>query len=483
MAHIAKYKAHSVGHMLAHYRRDPSSFERDNVDPGRVGADYTLGLVADPARGAWVVRNVDAKPNWDTVRRRVERVDADAAKDGRRRTRKDAVVLADLVITLPDNVPPEDERRFFGYAYAWMAGKVGRENLMGGFVHRDEVRTGARAGEPVRDHMHVPFTPILDGRFNYKKLVPRDFYQAMHRELGDYLEQRMGYRPHVELSQEERAERVYADKSGDIDRVRKAVEDKTDGARRELAGVVADLGKQTAAVQAVDAEIAEKSERLECLQAAVTDAESLAQGGVAGLRRVAREGGWAGGREQAARSRNQELRDRVAALEGEGRELGERCAALEREGRGADARVVEAVGRRDGAAERVQRLGERKGRLGREVERLGERVQGLERRAEFLRVRLGNARSRLEDVARVVSRVVATRPSLAAQLSPRLADLLRSWGMLPETRWAVPESAVRYDSGFARDDLSPDDLIRGAREDVERESPQPQRRRGFGRAR
>ena len=79
--------------------------------------------------------------------------------------------------------------------------------------------------------------------------------------------------------------------------------------------------------------------------------------------------------------------------------------------------------------------------------------------------------------------MVATRPFLAAQLSPRLADLLRPWGMLPETRRAVPESAVRYDSGFARDDLSPDDLIRGAREDVERESPQPQRRRGFGRAR
>ena len=32
MAHIAKYKATSVGHMLAHYRRDASSMERDNID-------------------------------------------------------------------------------------------------------------------------------------------------------------------------------------------------------------------------------------------------------------------------------------------------------------------------------------------------------------------------------------------------------------------------------------------------------------------
>ena len=35
MAHIAKYKAPSVGHMLAHYRRDRSSLERDNIDPER----------------------------------------------------------------------------------------------------------------------------------------------------------------------------------------------------------------------------------------------------------------------------------------------------------------------------------------------------------------------------------------------------------------------------------------------------------------
>lgn len=478
MAHIAKYKAHSVGHMLAHYRRDPSCFQRDNIDPSRVGSDFTLGFVADQERGAWTVRDVDAKPNWDVVRRRVERVDADAVAAGRRRTRKDAVVLADLVVTLPDNVPPEDERRFFGYTYAWLAGKVGRENLMGGFVHRDEVRTGERAGEPVRDHMHVPFTPILDGRFNYKKLVPRDFYKSMHGELGDYLEKRMGYRPHVELSQEERAERVYADKSGDIDRVRKAVEDKTDGARRELAGVVADLGNKTAAVQAADAEIAEKSERLECLQASLGDAESMAKEGVAGLRRVARESGWSGERESAARSRNQELRDRVAALEGEGRELGERCAALEREGRGADARVVEAVGRRDGAAERVQRLGERKGRLGREVERLGERVQGLERRAEQLRGLLEGARARLEDLGRRMARLLSARPAVARYLSRESAELLGSWGMLPVTRQA------REPQRDATLHPSPDDLIRQARADVMAdERTQPQRRRGGGRAR
>ena len=52
---------------------------------------------------------------------------------------------------------------------------------MGGFVHRDEVR---KDSSPVRDHMHVPFTPILDGRFNFKKMCPRTFYQSLHKDLG-----------------------------------------------------------------------------------------------------------------------------------------------------------------------------------------------------------------------------------------------------------------------------------------------------------
>lgn len=43
MAHIAKYKAASCGHMLAHYRRDASSLGRENIDP-------FLALVAQERR-------------------------------------------------------------------------------------------------------------------------------------------------------------------------------------------------------------------------------------------------------------------------------------------------------------------------------------------------------------------------------------------------------------------------------------------------
>lgn len=223
MAHIAKYKATSVGHMLAHYRRDASSMERDNIDPKRVKDNMVVAHYTNKD-GQLVVGRVvprEGEPNWGTVERRIERVNEAQKAAGKRATRKDAVVMADVVVTLPDNVRKGDEDRFFRLTYWYLSNKFGIDNMMGGHVHKDEV---LKDGTPARDHMHVPFTPILDGRFNYKKMCPRMFYQNMHRELGDYLEKRLGYRPEVELAEETRAQRVYTDKSVDIDKVRGAVD-------------------------------------------------------------------------------------------------------------------------------------------------------------------------------------------------------------------------------------------------------------------
>lgn len=248
MAHIAKYKATSVGHMLAHYRRDASSLERDNIDPKRVENDMVVGHYTNK-HGKLVVGRVvprEGEPNWGTVERRIERVNEAQKAAGKRATRKDAVVMADVVVTLPDNVRKGDEGRFFRLTYWYLSNKFGIDNMMGGFVHKDEV---LKDGTPARDHMHVPFTPILDGRFNYKKMCPRMFYQNMHRELGDYLEKRLGYRPEVELDEETRAQRVYTDKSVDIDKVRGAVDRAVvQPAEDEAARIVAAAREEAAAL-------------------------------------------------------------------------------------------------------------------------------------------------------------------------------------------------------------------------------------------
>lgn len=280
MAHIAKYKATSVGHMLAHYRRDASSMERDNIDPKRVKNDMVVGHYTNKD-GRFVVGRVvprEGEPNWGTVERRIERVNEAQKAAGKRATRKDAVVMADVVVTLPDNVRKGDEDRFFRLTYWYLSNKFGIDNMMGGFVHKDEV---LKDGTPARDHMHVPFTPILDGRFNYKKMCPRMFYQNMHRELGDYLEKRLGYRPEVELGEETRAQRVYTDKSVDIDKVRGAVDRAVVRPAEDEAARIVAAAKEEAAALLNEAElrkaelvteIAEREGELEDVMVDIEDA-------------------------------------------------------------------------------------------------------------------------------------------------------------------------------------------------------------------
>lgn len=358
MAHIAKYKATSVGHMLAHYRRDASSLERDNIDPSRVKNDLVVGHYTNKD-GKLVVGRVRARegePNWGTVERRIERVNEAQKTAGKRATRKDAVVMADVVVTLPDNVRKGDEDRFFRLTYWYLSNKFGIDNMMGGYVHKDEV---LKDGTPARDHMHVPFTPILDGRFNYKKMCPRSFYQSMHKELGDYLERRMGYRPAIELDEETRAQRVYTDKAVDIDKVRGAVDravvqpaedeaarivaaakeeaaallNEAEARKAELVAQIADkegdLAELDSQLEDVKLDIEDEQDRLECLR---QRADGVARD-VEELRPVATEvRGWeAAGRAErgtildsitarcagaarAARAAIEELRDRIWAL-------------------------------------------------------------------------------------------------------------------------------------------------------------------------
>lgn len=233
MAHIAKYKASAVGKLCAHYNRwqgiDNPNVSRENIDKSRTHLNYTLGVYEKD--GKRFIGKVRGSASWATVKGRIDAVNARAKAEGKRATRKDAVVMADMVVTLPPNVPPEDAYKFFWNSYQYIADRVGRGNLMGGYVHMDETTP----------HMHVPFTPILDGRFNYKKMCDRKFYQTFHKGLGDRLEQKMGYRPEVELSEETRAQRVYTSRTKDIDKVRGAVDRAVvQPAEEEAARIVAD---------------------------------------------------------------------------------------------------------------------------------------------------------------------------------------------------------------------------------------------------
>ena len=328
MAHIAKYKASAVGKLCAHYNRwqgiDNPNVSRENIDKSRTHLNYALGVYEK--NGKRFIGKVRGSASWATVKGRIDAVNARAKAEGKRATRKDAVVMADMVVTLPPNVPPEDAYKFFWNSYQYIADRVGRGNLMGGYVHMDETTP----------HMHVPFTPILDGRFNYKKMCDRKFYQTFHKGLGDRLEQKMGYRPEVELSEETRAQRVYTSRTKDIDKVRGAVDraivepaqqeaDRIVAAAREEAAALlndaearkaelvteiadkeGDLAELDSQLEDVKLDIEDEQDRLECLR---QRAGGVARD-VAELRPIAAEvRGW----EAAGKAERGAILDRIAA--------------------------------------------------------------------------------------------------------------------------------------------------------------------------
>ena len=328
MAHIAKYKASAVGKLCAHYNRwqgiDNPNVSRENIDKSRTHLNYTLGVYEKD--GKRFIGKVRGSASWATVKGRIDAVNARAKAEGKRATRKDAVVMADMVVTLPPNVPPEDAYKFFWNSYQYIADRVGRGNLMGGYVHMEETTP----------HMHVPFTPILDGRFNYKKMCDRKFYQTFHKGLGDRLEQKMGYRPEVELSEETRAQRVYTSRTKDIDKVRGAVDraivepaqqeaDRIVAAAKEEAAALlqdaeaqkadlvaqiadkeGDLAELDSQLEDVKLDIEDEQDRLECLR---QRADGVARD-VGELRSIAAEvRGW----EAAGKAERGAILDRIAA--------------------------------------------------------------------------------------------------------------------------------------------------------------------------
>lgn len=340
MAHIAKYKASAVGKLCAHYNRwqgiDNPNVSRENIDKSRTHLNYTLGVYEKD--GKRFIGKVRGSASWATVKGRIDAVNARAKAEGKRATRKDAVVMADMVVTLPPNVPPEDAYKFFWNSYQYIADRVGRGNLMGGYVHMDETTP----------HMHVPFTPILDGRFNYKQMCDRKFYQTFHKGLGDRLEQKMGYRPEVELSEETRAQRIYTSRTKDIDKVRGAVdravvqpaEDEAArivaAAREEAAALLndaearkaelvteiadkeGDLAELHSRLEDVKLDIEDEQDRLECLR---QRADGVARD-VEELRPIAADvRGW----EAAGKAERGAILDRIAA----------RCAGAARAARAA----------------------------------------------------------------------------------------------------------------------------------------------------
>lgn len=419
MAHLAHYKRSGAAPMLAHYERRPElerGYERENIDASRTAGNYAIGADSPQALAA-------------ALRSRVDGAIAAHEADSGKAIRRDANVISDWVVTLPRDCPRQDARRFFEVAVDLCRERYGAENCLGGFVHMDETTP----------HVHIPVVPVRDGRLRSAKVFTRSDLQRFHKDLGRAEDAALGRHVSVELDPGQQGEKQLSH-LGQAEYV---------AAREEAARATERAAAAEDARRAAEEAQRAAQDRLECLQAAERDAESLAAASLGEVRRVAREGGWAGGREQAARSRNQELRGRLASLEGESRELGERVAALEEEAQGAGDGLGALEGERRELGGRVRGLGARKERLGREVEQLGGRVQGLERRVAELRGHVKAAWDKLVTRARVF-RGWLDVPEGLEWVCRDLADCVEGFRRVGAGRWGSDGRAPRRSRGIAR---------------------------------
>lgn len=403
--HVEKYKGAGVAPVSNHNARvyESRGYRRENIDSSLSGENYRLGPDRGPAK-EWVNARV-------------------AALGLKRRPRSDAVLMCEWVVTLPES-ERGGEREFFEAAYGAMAARYGADNVVSCWVHRDE--PGARP------HMHFDWVPVTrDGRLSAKEVLSRKELLAVHRDLGRELSQALGHEVHLLLPSEERGRRELSRLN---DRQYRDAMAERERASAEAASASERAAAAEDARRAAEGAQRAAEDRLECLQRGVEDAESLAQAGLGEVRRVARAGEYVGGRESAARERNRELRERAEALRGACDAARGRGDSLEAEKAGSPAAIQDlerGVRRLEGEHRELAR---RVRSLRRERCELGGRVRELERRAEQLRGLLDRARGRLEGLAGRLAGLLTSAPDLARRLRPGSAELLRSWGMLPQAQ-------------------------------------------------
>nr|MBC9710078.1 plasmid recombination protein [Enterococcus sp.] len=169
-----------------------------------------------------------------------------------RAVRKDAVVVASIVVTRPPNVSKNDEMKFFEQSYNFFRERLLEAKLdlsnshLTGFVHMNETTP----------HMHLQFIPIQKcdkgHKLNAKNIVSRSLLQTMHKDLTEHLEKELHYRPELLIDEEHSIDRMlgrYDLDNKDYQKIKNAL---TQDLRREKEYLRQDIRREEQAIAEVD---------------------------------------------------------------------------------------------------------------------------------------------------------------------------------------------------------------------------------------
>ena len=189
MAHYEKFSKQGLGHIFLHFRRGYSidkngnkiyvNFANKEIDTSKSHLNYNLNV------------NENGVPY--NQQKQFERImQGRTLPDGCSlvvNNRKDLKVLCSWVVSLPDDVQPEDEDKFFKAVYYHLKEKY--PHCVSSFVHKDEIG---------KNHLHYAFVPVF---FDTKKgvykisaneLVNRNELKTFHNDLSTAVYIALGYK-------------------------------------------------------------------------------------------------------------------------------------------------------------------------------------------------------------------------------------------------------------------------------------------------
>ena len=285
---VQKVKAAAVGSMQYHNDRLPGEHSNPNIDHSKRGDN------------AEFIKHGSYRAE---VNDRIERF-----RKSDRKVRKDAVVLVEGVMTASpeffEGKSRDEVMAFFRDGFDFVKSEVGEGNMVHFTVHMDESTP----------HAHFGFTPIKDGTLSWKNYFDgRDALRGWQDRFFEKVSKPWGL---------ERGEK-------DTGRTHKDAAQMRRDAERELHEVQGQVDVKRTELDATNRDLAESTERLECLRQEIEELEPAAQTVAEGVRTLwkARSDG---SREEELGRDIEGLRTRIIALSSQIADVDRRADEIER---------------------------------------------------------------------------------------------------------------------------------------------------------
>lgn len=181
MASVAWNKIKSVGEAKAILRHNDS--EKRIATKHHSNSEIDTSLTAqENITAVYGLSYEDACKRYDD---RLEQLD----ENGNRNKRKDRVTCISLCVPTPEQLPEEQELKWFDDVINILTERFGADNVIEGYVHRDEKHEykDVRSGEikQSRSHLHLLFVPEREGQLNAKNIMTRTEMRKLNAAVDD----------------------------------------------------------------------------------------------------------------------------------------------------------------------------------------------------------------------------------------------------------------------------------------------------------